>query len=89
MLLRKIFMSCNNVIVGNGTASGATGGRVGLQCSSCGNNFRPTGKVVKNNLFYQNKLGDLNDPSQWIDSGDSDNYTPFSSWSINGTSGGW
>ena len=77
----------NNLFVDNGTASGTTGGRFGVNCSTCGG-ATATSRLVQNNLFYKNRLGDLNAVTDWIDATtDSGNYTPFASWSVNGTSG--
>jgi hypothetical protein len=66
----------NNAITANGTASGTTGGRVGVQRQSS-NKPNPAGIHLLNNLICGNRLGEIAGPV--LDGTDSNNLTPTGS----------
>jgi len=68
----------NNLIAGNGTAPGVTGGRFGVFRESAapatGPGFRTT-VYLRNNMFYGNAGGDIGNVVQTLDAADDDNRT--------------
>lgn len=67
-----------NLIVGNGTAPGVTGGRFGILRESAapaaGPGYRAT-IYLRNNVFYRNRAGDIGNVVQTLDAADSGNLT--------------
>ncbi len=63
----------NNIINQNGTLSGSTGGRFGIQRESS-NSPSPQGIHLLNNLLCGNRLGEINGPI--LDTTDARNLTP-------------
>jgi len=66
----------NTAITGNGTATGSTGGRVGVKREGS-KNPQPAGISLLNNLVCGNRLGELNGPI--LDPTDMGNRTPTGS----------
>ena len=66
----------NTAITGNGTATGSTGGRVGVKREGSPNR-QPAGIRLLNNLVCGNRLGELNGPI--LDPTDAGNRTPTGS----------
>jgi RHS repeat-associated protein len=66
----------NNAITANGTATGSTGGRFGVQRESS-STPNPAGIHLRNNLICGNRLGEINGPV--LDGTDSANLTPTGS----------
>jgi hypothetical protein len=64
----------NNLITGNGTASGSTGGRFGVSRESS-TSPNPAGIHLLNNLICGNRLGEINGPA--LDPTDANNLTPI------------
>ncbi len=68
----------NNLIVGNGTAPGVTGGRFGVLRESAapaaGPGYRAT-IHLRHNVFYRNAAGDIGNVVQTLDGTDSGNRT--------------
>jgi hypothetical protein len=68
----------NNVIVGNGTSAGTTGGRFGVLRESTAPGTGPGTRtiiILRNNLFYGNTGGDIGNVIQTLDAGDGGNLT--------------
>jgi hypothetical protein len=63
----------SNLITGNGTASGSTGGRYGVSRESS-TSPQPAGIHLLHNLICGNSLGEINGPA--LDTTDSNNLTP-------------
>lgn len=63
----------NNIINANGTASGTTGGRFGIQRESS-TKPEPQGIKLLNNLVCGNARGEISGPA--LDAADSNNFTP-------------
>jgi hypothetical protein len=63
----------NNLITGNGTASGSTGGRFGVKREDS-TSPQPAGITLLNNLICGNRLGEIDGPA--LDSTDANNLTP-------------
>jgi RHS repeat-associated protein len=63
----------NNIITGNGTASGTTGGRFGVTRESS-TSPQTAGITLFNNLICGNRLGEINGPA--LDATDANNLTP-------------
>jgi uncharacterized protein YjdB len=63
----------NNVLTGNGTASGATGGRVGVKREDS-TSPQPQGIHLLSNLLCGNRLGEIGGPA--LDATDAGNLTP-------------
>jgi hypothetical protein len=73
----EIFL-VNNLIVGNGTAAGTTGGRFGVFREPVAPGTGPgtrTIMILRNNLLYGNAGGDIGNIIQTLDAGDSGNLT--------------
>ncbi len=66
----------NNLITGNGTASGSTGGRFGVKREDS-TSPQPTGIRLLKNLICGNRLGEIDGPA--LDATDSNNLTPTGS----------
>jgi RHS repeat-associated protein len=66
----------NNLITGNGTASGSTGGRFGVKREGS-TSPQPAGITLQNNLICGNRLGEIDGPA--LDATDSNNLTPTGS----------
>jgi RHS repeat-associated protein len=66
----------NNLIMGNGTASGSTGGRFGVKREDS-TSPQPAGIQLQNNLICGNRLGEIDGPA--LDSTDANNLTPTGS----------
>ena len=66
----------NNAITGNGTATGSTGGRVGIRREGS-SSPQPAGIRLLNTLVCGNRLGELNGPM--LDPTDGGNRTPTAS----------
>lgn len=64
----------NNLVTGNGVASGSTGGRVGISRESS-TSPDPAGIQLLDNLVCGNRLGELDGPI--LDGGDAGNRTPM------------
>lgn len=64
----------NNIVNGNGTASGTTGGRFGVRRESS-TSPQPTGIKLLNNLVCGNVQGQIS--SQILDATDANNFTPL------------
>ena len=63
----------NNAITGNGTASGSTGGRFGVERERS-TTPEPAGIHLLSNLICGNRLGEINGPA--LDASDAGNLTP-------------
>jgi len=63
----------NNLITGNGTASGSTGGRFGVKREGS-TSPQPAGITLQNNLICGNRLGEIDGPA--LDATDANNLTP-------------
>ncbi|MGH7360901.1 MAG: right-handed parallel beta-helix repeat-containing protein, partial [Candidatus Methylomirabilales bacterium] len=63
----------NNVITGNGTATGSTGGRFGVSREGS-TSPQPQGISLLHNLLCGNRLGEINGPA--LDPTDANNLTP-------------
>jgi YD repeat-containing protein len=63
----------NNLVFGNGTASGSTGGRFGVKREGS-TSPQPAGITLLNNLLCGNRLGEIDGPA--LDATDSNNLTP-------------
>jgi len=63
----------NNLITGNGTASGSTGGRFGVKREGS-TSPQPAGITLLNNLLCGNRLGEIDGPA--LDATDGNNLTP-------------
>ena len=63
----------NNLITGNGTASGSTGGRFGVKREDS-TSPQPAGITLLNNLLCGNRLGEIDGPA--LDATDANNLTP-------------
>jgi len=66
----------NNLVFGNGTASGSTGGRFGVKREDS-TSPQPAGIHLLNNLICGNRLGEIDGPA--LDSTDANNLTPTGS----------
>jgi len=76
--LKDEIVLANNVIVGNGTSAGTTGGRFGVFRESTAPGTGPGTRtiiILRNNLFYQNTGGDIGNVIQTLDAGDGGNLT--------------
>jgi len=66
----------NNLVFGNGTASGSTGGRFGVKREDS-TSPQPQGITLQNNLICGNRLGEIDGPA--LDATDNNNLTPTGS----------